>query len=383
MIYLFLVATLLVLFGSHWVAYRFFVSVFAVEKRKAKIWLRIILTLMPFAFVGNMVLLRIWENGLTRALYFIVGIWIGFLINLITFCFVCSLIFLVTKLLKKKFHGRALNRVGFLLVILVTLLGIINVFLIGVKTVDIQIQNLPENWQNKKIVQISDLHLGAILGDSFFSGVVKKVNHLDPDLIFITGDLFDGNNGLEGDVVPLLNSLKAKQGVYYVTGNHEVYLDLERVMETLKETDINLLNDELVNIDGLQIIGISHPLVNEKKNFPEAVKQVYNQDQPSILLYHLPNNIGEADLSMNDIYFAPDVSFSTAKELGIDLQLSGHTHNGQIFPFNFLTALIYDNFDNGLRSDGDFQVYTNTGTGVWGPTMRTSSRPEITLITLK
>lgn len=383
MIYLFAIVTLFILFGSHWIAARFFISVFAVKKRSIRIGIRLVVLLMPFFFVGNMALLHFWENALTRVLYFIVGIWLAFLINLLLFTLVRSIFDGILKALKKEYSLRAFNRLGFSIIILITLLGIINVFLIGVKAVDVEIKDLPENWQNKKIVQISDVHLGAVLSDSFFAGVVKKVNSLEPDIVVITGDLFDGNNGLEGNVIPQLNSLESKYGTYYVTGNHEVYLDLNKVLHTLKKTNVHILDDELVNLDGLQVIGVSHPEMNETKVFPESIIEVYDEEIPSILLYHLPNNIGGDEASMNDIYFSPDTSFSTAKELGIDLQLSGHTHKGQIFPFNFITSLIYDNFDDGLQETEGFQIYTNTGTGVWGPTMRTSSRPEITLITLK
>lgn len=383
MAYLFIIIVLVIFFGSHWVAYRFFVNVFSVEKRRTKVILRSVLVLLPFSFIGSMILLHFWNNGFIRFLYFIAGLWLGFLINLLVFCFCCTVIFLVAKIFKKQYSHRGLNRVGLVLIVLLTLLGLINVFVPSVKNVEIEIPALPEEWKGKKIVQISDIHLGAILGNSFFTKVVDQINIINPDVVVITGDLFDGNDGFVEDNTKLLNQINAKQGVYYVTGNHEVYLGVEKALEILSYTKIKVLNDEIVDLAGLQLIGLSHPAINERKIFPAELIEQYDEAKPSILLYHLPNDIGDENNTRNDIYFSPNTNFEMARKLGIDLQLSGHTHKGQIFPFNFITNWIYKGFDDGLERNGNFQIYINSGTGVWGPTLRTVSRPEITLIELK
>jgi hypothetical protein len=196
---------------------------------------------------------------------------------------------------------------------------------------------------------------------------VDKVNAQKPSMVLITGDLFDGALGnLEQKVAPL-NRLEAPQGIYFVTGNHETYLGAHHALEALRTTPVKVLADECVVVDGLQIIGISYPERGHSLRFAEKIARLkgFNANQPSILLYHAPTQI------------------EAAKAAGINLQLSGHVHQGQLFPLQFVTRLIYGKYHYGLHQEGDFTLYTTSGTGLWGPTMRTGNHPEIVVLELQ
>jgi uncharacterized protein len=135
----------------------------------------------------------------------------------------------------------------------------------------------------------------------------------------------------------------------------------------LRRTKVRVLADEMVTPGGLQIIGIAYPDRGESKDIGAAIRSVrgFDPGKASVLLYHSPVNI-------------PGI-----KATGVRLQLSGHTHRGQLFPFQFITSRVYGKYDHGLNVEGDFAIYTSTGTGTWGPRMRTNSRSEIAIIRLE
>ena len=141
----------------------------------------------------------------------------------------------------------------------------------------------------------------------------------------------------------------------------------------------------MVDVDGLQILGVSYPGIH---GIEEIANLNADDDAKTarILMFHTPTNLLKitGDLAKNHVstYWRPDTSFALNKQLNVDLQLSGHTHHGQIFPFHFVTQWLFNGYDYGLKRDGDFQIYTTCGTGSWGPPMRSPVRPEIVLIRL-
>ena len=254
---------------------------------------------------------------------------------------------------------------------------------------EIEFENLPDRWKDKTIVQLSDVHLGHFYGTKFLKGLVQRVNALNPELIFITGDLFDGMAENISHFANGLNEFKAKKGVYFITGNHETYIGVNRAINILSQTHINILKNEVIDINGLQVIGISYPGIKGTSDIHGLEKMKRNSvaNKPRILLFHTPTNIsprGGDGLDRHfSTYWVPDTTFSLAQELGVDLQLSGHTHAGQIFPFGYLTKLLYKDYDYGLRRLSNFAIYTTSGVGTWGPPMRTGNSPEIVVIKLK
>ena len=219
--------------------------------------------------------------------------------------------------------------------------------------------------------------------------VAERVNELGPDLILITGDLFDGMGGDLPSFIAPLNSLKASKGVFFATGNHEVYLELNEPLSIIRQAGIRILDNAVVDVEGLQIVGVSFPEFDKGFDAGPLFGPAgdYDPGKPSIMLYHTPTNIvqGSGDVGKRHYgtYWNPDTSMALAKKMGIDLQLSGHTHKGQLFPFGIVTKLVYDGYDYGLHRDNPFHLYVSSGVGSWGPPMRIGSPSEIVVIRLK
>ncbi|MFH1850161.1 MAG: metallophosphoesterase [archaeon] len=242
-------------------------------------------------------------------------------------------------------------------IILLSVIAIINAQLLTVKRVELPLAYLD---RPVRIVQLSDIHVGTIQNSGFLQRIVRITNEQNPDMVFITGDFFDGTGAVREHTLAPLNSLKAK--VFFISGNHEVYEGYDKITDALKSTNVSFMDGKVETYKGLQIIGIGHPRQDEFSE-PDLSGIDIDKGRPSVLLYHQP-------LGMED-----------ANEKGIDLQLAGHTHNGQIFPFNFIVKLFYSKI-NGLYRIGDLYLYVSPGTGTWGPPMRLGSRNEITVIDL-
>lgn len=225
-----------------------------------------------------------------------------------------------------------------------------------------------------RIVQISDVHVGPTIGHDFIETIVAEINALKPDLVVITGDLVDGSvEDLREHVAPL-TKIVAKDGVFFVTGNHEYYSGAEAWCAHLTELGIRVLRNERVRIggeDGFDLAGIDD--VSSRGlapgHGPDWKKALADRDpsRPVVLLAHQPKGIEHADA------------------LGVDLQLSGHTHGGQLFPWNYMVPL-QQPFVAGLHrlsSANRAQIYVSRGTGYWGPPMRLGAPSEITEITVE
>jgi hypothetical protein len=244
--------------------------------------------------------------------------------------------------------------------------GFINAANPAIIEIDVTLPNLSDAWKGKKIVQLSDIHYGAINNDNFLRKISSKVNAVKPDIIAYTGDLFDGTGDAGPDFANIINQMPAPQGSYFVFGNHETYFGLDSTNKLLASTSINVLRDSKVDINGLQIIGLDGWEFNGRSDLAQVFNKInIDKNKPSILLYHIPTN-------------APEI-----KAAGINLWLAGHTHRGQLWPFNWLVTLLYKGYGHGLFQDKNFTTYISAGVGTWGPPMRTSGRPEIVVFNLK
>jgi predicted MPP superfamily phosphohydrolase len=385
---LFLAAILALTIGAHLLFFKAVVSLFLITSPGLKISLFVLLFLLSLSFMVSFLLLRWQANTLTVGFYMFSAVWFGLFINLLL-AILLSWLIIAAVWIAGTYHNTRLIAAGCLtLAVLFSAYGMWNAFHPRIKKLPVEIENLPEQWKGKIIVQLSDVHLGHFYGPKFLAELVQRVNALQPALIFITGDLFDGMASDISRFTDGLNRFKAEKGVYFVTGNHENYIGLNRALKVLAQTRINVLRNEGVETDGLQIIGVGYPGI-------EGTKEIQGLDQlekpssirkPRILLFHTPTNMiptGGDGLDRHfSTYWVPETTFSPAQQLRVDLQLSGHTHAGQIFPFGFLTRLLYKGYDYGLRHLGAFSLYTTSGVGTWGPPMRTGNRPEIVVINL-
>lgn len=236
--------------------------------------------------------------------------------------------------------------------------GIINALFLTVKTVEIP---LPGLQQPLKVVQLSDMHVGTLHNAGFLTRIVNKTNALSPDLVLITGDMFDGIGPVNRKTVEPLKSLRAK--AYFVMGNHERYGDMAAIQSLLTAAGVETLRNRIVDFRGVQIVGVDAALRDGEKDNPVVGRLPIDRTRPSILMFHVP------------------VGMDDAVKAGISLQLSGHTHNGQLFPFTLFAKMLYPQVQ-GLYTIGGMKLYVSPGTGTWGPPLRIGSSNEITLINL-
>ncbi len=334
---------------------------FEVENAR-RTWLIFILLGMSFPVMSAVVFWR--ETRFTNSLYTLTSVWLGFSLY-VAIAVILGVLAGIAELL----FGWQLT-LGNIMIGLLALAtayasyGLWNAWHPVAKRITVQIPNLPTAWQGKRVVQLSDIHLGPIHRERFASMVVKMTNAENPAAVFVTGDLFDGG-GLElHKLADPLNGLQSEHGTFYITGNHETYVGVDRSLEALKNIPMKILRDEKVDVAGLQILGIEYPLPNQKKDVAPALA-LLDRNRPNIVLYHEPKFINE---------------FRAA---GAHLVLCGHTHVGQMWPFNYITRKVYRGYDYGLHTEGTFNQYTSSGVGTWGPPMRTGNRPEIVVITLE
>jgi predicted MPP superfamily phosphohydrolase len=220
--------------------------------------------------------------------------------------------------------------------------------------------------QNLSIVAISDVHLGNIIRRSRLEKYVELINKQNPDIILIVGDLFDRNlDTVESQHMDsVLRLLKAKYGVYSVLGNHDYFKNVDRAIKYMTVSDIKLLRDTAVTIDNKFVLIGRDDFSNKHRKSLKSIISNVDKDLPMILLDHQPMTMAEA------------------VENNIDLQISGHTHNGQIYPFSLLIAKFYE-LAYGYRKTGNTHFYVSSGLGLWGAPIRLGTQSEIVNINLR
>ncbi|AEG19074.1 metallophosphoesterase [Methanobacterium paludis] len=297
------------------------------------------------------------SNNLTRIFYAAASAWMGISFYLLFFLVIYGILSFFVKIP----HETAGIIIG-ILTLALSIYSIVNSLLLNTKEINIHITGLNEDL---KVVQLSDIHIGSIRNSGYMEKIVAETNKLKPDIVLITGDMVDGSARLHTHTFKSINDLDAP--VFFVTGNHDFYEGLDEVFRVLKDIKIKILCDEMVECCGLQIVGVNYSF--KKDHLKKVLSQLdINNEKPSVLLYHLPRGL------------------KTANEAGVDLQLSGHTHKGQMFPFNFLVKLMFP-YVKGIYEYNGAQLktylYVSPGTGTWGPPMRLGSKCEITLINLR
>ncbi|MDO9231176.1 MAG: metallophosphoesterase [bacterium] len=355
-----------ILLGAHWFLYFSFINFFSLSGNSQKI-LVVFFIFLGISFILSSVLSHWNDNIFTRTYYFLSGVWLGILNNFVLSAILIWLIILIGRFFHLDLNPALLASPIFVIAFFLSIYGVWNALNPAIKNISVSIPNLPAQWQGKKIIQLSDVHLGHIYREKFIEKIVEKINSEKPEIVVITGDLFDGMDGNLAPIIKPLEDIQTKQGVFFVTGNHETYLGLENTFRMLENSQIKIMHDEVIDAKGLKIIGISYPDRNEKKDVV-AILESLRKDyfgQPNILLFHSPTNISEI------------------KNQGVNLELCGHTHVGQIFPFNLITKLIYHGYDHGLFQMENYTLYTSNGAGTWGPAMRLGNTPEIVVITLQ
>ena len=364
--FLFFGVSIIVLLLGHTLLWFILIKFFHLITGPSQLAIASVILFLLLSAILSSYLIHKWDNLFTRWYYMFSGFWIGLMVNLLLLVLLILLIKFVSGLVGVEIPEIALRICLIAATLAVSFIGVYRAVSPRVVEYEASIKDLPEAWNNKVIVHISDVHLGPVYRQRFFYSLLAKVNELKPEAVFITGDLFDG---MEADFSWLnhpLNLLEAPKGVYYGFGNHDLYLGFNRAVDLLKGNRVTILDNRMEIVDGLQIIGVDYSFDNDFNLEKAILEQAgYSGDKPSILLFHAPVNI------------------ELAKSAGIDLQLSGHTHDGQIWPFNFITKLVHHGYGYGLFTEGNFNLVVNGGAGTWGPPMRTTARSEIVKITIK
>jgi Predicted phosphohydrolases len=234
-----------------------------------------------------------------------------------------------------------------------------------VKRVTVPLARLPRSAHGFRIAVVSDIHLGPVLGRGFAQKVVDTINSTQPDLIAVVGDLVDGSVKNLGPAAAPLAQLRARHGSYFVTGNHEYFSGAEQWIREVRELGIHPLENARTELAGFDLAGVNDLQGESEGQGPDFGKALGGRDRTRacVLLAHQPVQIHEA------------------VRHGVDLQLSGHTHGGQLWPGNFVAAATNPTLA-GLERYGDTQLYVSRGAGAWGPPTRVGAPSDITVVEL-
>ena len=344
----------------------------------------IVLVTMGGAMPLAMFLVQILPRSVGAVLSFVVYSWMGFAALLVACLFATEIPRLLVVLGTRLRTGKTIDeaRRTFLSRLIAGVAGLVTLGLSGagvaealgavaLKKVQISLGKLPKALSGMRIVQLTDVHIGPMIGREWLEGIVARVNALEPDLIVITGDLVDGSVAALRDHVAPIGDLKSKLGVYFVTGNHEYYSGASSWIEHLGTLGVRVLRNEHVTIGegaaSFDLAGVDDHTGGQflAGHGADVAKALAGRDpnRECILLAHQPKEVIEA------------------AKLGVGLQISGHTHGGQVFPATLLVRL-QQPFTAGLDRLGDTQIYVSRGTGYWGPPMRVAAPAEITLLEL-
>lgn len=252
-----------------------------------------------------------------------------------------------------------------LMILFIIIFGYLNTENIQTKTLNLSLAKKSSSLSNLNAVLVSDIHLSPLNNERLLLKIVKKINNLKPDIVFIAGDIVDDRAETleERNIGVSLKGIQSKYGVFVSTGNHEFINGIKGSVEYINNFNFHLLRDSVYKMqEGLIIIGRDD---SSKKSFAKedrkSLEEILNgvdKNYPTILLDHTPFKLEQAEKN------------------NIDLQLSGHTHHGQLFPLNFITNLVYEK-SWGYHRRGNTQYYVSCGVGTWGPKVRTGSVSEI------
>ncbi|MFI9260418.1 metallophosphoesterase [Streptomyces sioyaensis] len=234
-----------------------------------------------------------------------------------------------------------------------------------VKRVTIPLAKLPRAAHGFRIAVVSDIHLGPILGRAHTRRVVEAVNSTSPDLVAIVGDLVDGSVADLGPAAEPLRELRSRHGAYFVTGNHEYYSGADQWVDHVRELGIHPLENARTALPGFDLAGVNDITGQTEHAGPDYDRALSGRDpgRAVVLMAHQP------------------VTIHDTVRCGVDLQLSGHTHGGQMWPFTYVAAATNPTVA-GLQRYGDTQLYVTRGAGTWGPPVRLGAPPDVTVVEL-
>ncbi|HOE32912.1 MAG TPA: metallophosphoesterase [Smithella sp.] len=308
-----------------------------------------------------------WET-LARSIAYCGYLWMAFVFLFFVIHVSFDLIRPLLKIIFQTPGGDSLKNILFFTALFLSLSFVVYGFFdaknIQVKKLEIHTEKLPPGHETLRIVQISDVHIGLIVRGKRLQNILEKVREAKPDILVSTGDLLDGELDNIASEAKRMMEIKPKFGKYAIMGNHEYYAGIEKSLAFTKSAGFEILRDESKKIAGIHMIGLDDPTgrgygVSEKNPSLSNLFPVKKSKEFILLLKHQP---------------------TIREDKNFDLQLSGHTHGGQIFPFMFLTRIFFPKNSGYHQLSDNKSVYISKGAGTWGPPVRFLAPPEITII---
>lgn len=324
---------------------------------------RIAFVILAFSFMTASVIAFFVNNWIVRIFYTVTAIWTG--IGSFLFWGACGswLVFGAQRISGAELHAVGLAQAMLALAIAAALVALLNAAVPRVKRYTVKLGNLPEAWRGRTAALVSDTHLGHVHYLHYSRNIVQRLERLNADVVLIAGDLYDGTKADLELVASPWRRFKPKFGIYFSAGNHEEFRDDQKYTDAVRSVGIQVLHGEKVVVDGLQIAGVPYHATVAAETYREALGRAgIDRGAASVLISHSPHRL------------------NIPEQAGISLQVAGHTHGGQFWPYNWLTSRIFGKYVHGLHRYGEMQVLTSYGVGTWGPPLRLGTWPEIILI---
>ena len=364
-----ILAVQVILCLAHWFLYSTWIHFWWPMSPAAEESLRAVLLVLSSTFVAAAIASFRYANRLVDLLYWIAALWLGVLNFLIVAACLAWVIDLPLSMIAGKVALQTVRppliaSLG-IAALLAALYGLVNARIIRHRHIMVKLPNLPRAWKGRTALVMSDLHLGNINRRRFSTRLAAVARKLDPSIILIPGDVFDGGRAEPEWLAGPLFELRPPLGTYCVLGNHDEFAGAVRCAHAMQNGGFHVLQEESVDVDGLTLIGVSYRQSTRPVHLRGFLDRLQLNGSASVLLQHVPNRL------------------SIIEQAGIGLQISGHTHGGQIFPFSWVTHRAFGRFTYGMHKHGSLQVYTSSGAGTWGPPMRVGTNPEVVLLTFE
>ena len=339
----------------------------------------LVFLILALSFIGGRLLENVWLSPVSDLFVWIGSFWIAAMLYFLLALFIIDL----SRLIHHGFpfypsfvvaHSSAAKPVTALavtgLVLLLLAIGHVNALTPRTKTLHLTLSKRGQGSNPLTIVAASDIHLGTIIGKKRLDRMVAKINALNPDIILLPGDIVDEDLApvIKHNLGETLGQLKSRWGVFAVTGNHEYIGGVEEACAYLSNHGVTVLRDRVVRLNnGVYLVGREDRSIQRftgktRKPLQDLMADV-DRNSPVILMDHQPFQLEEGETN------------------GVDLQISGHTHHGQLWPINLITRRVYE-LSWGYKKKNNTHVYVSSGFGTWGPPVRLGNRPEIVNIKL-
>jgi uncharacterized protein len=344
-----------------------------------RIWFTVVFWFLSLSYIAARLLERIALSWLTDGLVWIGSFWMGAMAYFLIILLAIDLLRLVNLLVpffpdfltRNLQHTKQVMALIVIGIVFLTVIGArVNAMFPRIQTLELTIhKNSP--LKELDVALVTDVHLGTIICNSHFTRIVEKINSLNPDIVLFAGDLVDEDIEpvIRQNLGETLRQIKSKYGIYGITGNHEYIGGVEPACKYLVEHGVTMLRDSVAKVaDAFILVGREDVSIRQfngkkRKQLSELMSDV-DTSLPVILMDHQP-------LRLDDVVGH-----------GVDLQLSGHTHHGQLWPFNYISQAVYE-LSWGYKKKGSTHFYVSCGVGTWGPPMRTGNRPEVVNVKLK